>query len=102
VSNTDQVPRPVAPTVKLSGDAFGCEMGPAAVALLRAPAALGASSPEYVRPHVKAQKNDDRDAGAAIRPTMRLSQANSFSVKTAVPSGRIRRRLIPRQCHPGP
>ena len=34
-------------------------------------------SPEYVRPYVKAQKNDDRDAEgiaeAATRPTMRLS-----------------------------
>ncbi|MBP2435235.1 transposase [Bradyrhizobium japonicum] len=33
-------------------------------------------SPEYVRPHVKAQKNDDRDAEgiaeAATRPTMRF------------------------------
>ena len=33
-------------------------------------------SPEYVRPYVKAQKNDDRDAEAiaeaATRPTMRL------------------------------
>lgn len=33
-------------------------------------------SPEYVRPYVKAQKNDDRDAEgiaeAASRPTMRF------------------------------
>ena len=33
-------------------------------------------SPEYVRPYVKAQKNDDRDAEgiaeAARRPTMRF------------------------------
>ena len=33
-------------------------------------------SPEYVRPHVKAQKNDDRDAEgiaeSATRPTMRF------------------------------
>ena len=33
-------------------------------------------SPEYVRPYVKAQKNDDRDAEAiaeaATRPTMRF------------------------------
>jgi len=35
-------------------------------------------SPEYVRPYVKAQKNDDRDAEgiaeAATRPTMRLAK----------------------------
>ncbi len=35
------------------------------------------TSPEYVRPYVKAQKNDDRDAEAiaeaATRPTMLLS-----------------------------
>jgi hypothetical protein len=29
-------------------------------------------SPEYVRPYVKAQKNDDRDVEAATRPTMRF------------------------------
>ena len=37
---------------------------------------LGLMSPEYVRPYVKAQKNDDRDAEAiaeaATRPTMRF------------------------------
>ena len=35
-------------------------------------------SPEYVRPYVKAQKNDDRDAEAiaeaATRPTMRFGE----------------------------
>jgi transposase len=38
-------------------------------------------SPEYVRPYVKAQKNDDRDAEAiaeaAIRPTMRFVELKS-------------------------
>jgi transposase len=38
-------------------------------------------SPEYVRPYVKAQKNDDRDAEAiaeaATRPTMRFVQLKS-------------------------
>jgi transposase len=38
-------------------------------------------SPEYVRPYVKAQKNDDRDAGgiaeAATRPTMRFGELKS-------------------------
>ena len=40
-------------------------------------------SPEYVRPYVKAQKNDDRDAEAiaeaATRPTMRFVELNSES-----------------------
>jgi transposase len=38
-------------------------------------------SPEYVRPYVEAQKNDDRDAKgiakAAPRPTMRFVEAKS-------------------------
>ena len=38
-------------------------------------------SPEYVRPYVKAQKNDDRDAEAiaeaATRPTMRFVDLKS-------------------------
>ena len=38
-------------------------------------------SPEYVRPYVKAQKNDDRDAEgiaeAATRPTMRFVELKS-------------------------
>jgi transposase len=38
-------------------------------------------SPEYVRPYVKAQKNDDRDAEAiaeaATRPTMRFVEIKS-------------------------
>src|ERR671916_828048 len=38
-------------------------------------------SPEYVRPHVKAQRNDDRDAEAiaeaATRPTMRFVEPKS-------------------------
>jgi transposase len=37
-------------------------------------------SPEYVKPYVKAQKNDDRDAEgtaeAATRPTMRFVELN--------------------------
>src|SRR5229473_2064121 len=56
-------------------------------------------SPEYVRPYVKAQKNDDRDAeaiaGAATRPTMRF-----VALKTeahCLPTGRaIRLRRLPR------
>jgi transposase len=38
-------------------------------------------SPEYVRPYIKAQKNDDRDADgiaeAATRPTMRFVELKS-------------------------
>jgi transposase len=38
-------------------------------------------SPEYVRPYVKAQKNDDRDAegiaAATTRPTMRFVELKS-------------------------
>lgn len=34
-------------------------------------------SPEYVRPYVKAQKNNDRDAEAASRPTMRFVELKS-------------------------
>src|SRR3546814_12185142 len=40
-------------------------------------------SPEYVRPYVKAQKNDDRDAEgiaeAASRPTMRFVELKSVA-----------------------
>ena len=40
-------------------------------------------SPEYVRPYVKAQKNDDRDAEAiaeaATRPTMRFVPVKSVA-----------------------
>ena len=46
-------------------------------------------SPEYVRPHVKAQKNDDRDAEgiaeAATRPTMRfvgIKSQEQFDMQT--------------------
>jgi transposase len=63
-------------------------------------------SPEYVRPYVKAQKNDDRDAEAiaeaATRPTMRFVELKSEAqlekrsgsvcgpgccLRTCVPSG---------------
>jgi transposase len=44
-------------------------------------------SPEYVRPYVKAQKNDDRDAEAiaeaATRPTMRFVELKSAEVHGA-------------------
>lgn len=55
-------------------------------------------SPEYVRPYVKAQKNDDRDAKAiaeaATRPTMRFVELKSeeqFDVQTL---HRVRDRLV--------
>ena len=45
-------------------------------------------SPEYVRPYVKAQKNDDRDAEgiaeAATRPTMRFVELKSQSRQNAI------------------
>ena len=52
-------------------------------------------SPEYVRPYVKAQKNDDRDAEAiaeaASRPTMRFVELKSeaqLDMQTVAPSPR--------------
>ncbi len=52
-------------------------------------------SPEYVRPYVKAQKNDERDAEAiaqaASRPTMRfveLKREEQLDIQTLRPSGR--------------
>ena len=47
---------------------------------------VGLTSPESVRPYVKAQKNDDRDAEgiaeAATRPTMRFVGLKSQSSST--------------------
>jgi transposase len=53
-------------------------------------------SPEYVRPYVKAQKNDDRDAEAigeaATRPTMRwLKSEDQLDMQTL---HRARERLV--------
>jgi transposase len=52
-------------------------------------------SPEYVRPYVKAQKNDDRDAEAiaeaATRPTMRfieLKSAEQLDMQSLTPGAR--------------
>ncbi len=48
-------------------------------------------SPEYVRPYVKAQKNDERDAEAiaeaATRPTMRFVEVKSAEVISAGEGG---------------
>ena len=55
-------------------------------------------SPEYVRPYVKAQKNDDRDAEAiaeaATRPTMRFVELKSEEQLDAQTLHRARDRLV--------
>ncbi len=55
-------------------------------------------SPEYVRPYVKAQKNDDRDAEAiaeaATRPTMRFVELKSESQLDLQTLHRARDRLV--------
>jgi transposase len=55
-------------------------------------------SPEYVRPYVKAQKNDDRDAEgiaeAASRPTMRFIEVKSQAQLDIQTLHRVRSRLL--------
>lgn len=55
-------------------------------------------SPEYVRPYVKAQKNDDRDAEgiaeAASRPTMRFIEVKSQEQLDIQTLHRVRSRLV--------
>jgi transposase len=55
-------------------------------------------SPEYVRPYVKAQKNDDRDAEAiaeaATRPTMRFVELKSEAQLAMLTLHRARDRLV--------
>lgn len=55
-------------------------------------------SPEYVRPYVKAQKNDDRDAEgiaeAASRPTMRFVELKSQAQLDIQTLHRVRSRLV--------
>ena len=55
-------------------------------------------SPEYVRPYVKAQKNDDRDAEAiaeaATRPTMRFVPLKSEEQLDMQSLHRVRERLV--------
>lgn len=55
-------------------------------------------SPEYVRPYVKAQKNDDRDAEAiaeaATRPTMRFVTLKSEAQLDVQTLHRVRDRLV--------
>ena len=55
-------------------------------------------SPEYVRPYVKSQKNDDRDAeaiaAAATRPTMRFVELKSEEQLDMRSLHRARDRLV--------
>ena len=55
-------------------------------------------SPEYVRPYVKAQKNDDRDAEAiaeaATRPTMRFVELKSEEQLDVQTLHKVRDRLV--------
>lgn len=55
-------------------------------------------SPEYVRPYVKANKNDDRDAEAiaeaATRPTMRFVPVKSEAKSEIQALHRARSRLV--------
>lgn len=55
-------------------------------------------SPEYVRPYVKAQKNDDRDAEAiaeaATRPTMRFVELKAQEQLDVQSFHRVRSRLV--------
>jgi transposase len=55
-------------------------------------------SPEYVRPYVKAHKNDDRDAEAiaeaASRPTMRFVELKSEAQLDVQTLHRVRSRLV--------
>jgi transposase len=55
-------------------------------------------SPEYVRPYVKSQKNDDRDAEgiaeAATRPTMRFVELKSEAQLDMQTLHRARNRLV--------
>lgn len=60
--------------------------------------AIRLMSPEYVRPYVKAQKNDDRDAEAiaeaATRPTMRFVGLKSEEQLDVQTLHRVRDRLV--------
>src|SRR5712671_479742 len=83
----------VALAAKLSGCVVAMEACCGAHHLGRLLAAQGHEvrlmSPEYVRPYVKAQKNDDRDAEAiaeaATRPTMRFVELKVKSSSTCRP-----------------
>ncbi len=91
--------------------AFAAKLAPCTIAMEaccgahhmgRTLAALGHDvrlmSPEYVRPYVKAQKNDDRDAEAiaeaATRPTMRFVELKSEEQLDVQTLHRVRDRLV--------
>ena len=57
-------------------------------------------SPEYVRPYVKAQKNDDRDAEAATRSTMRFVAVKSEAQSDVQALHRARERLVAERTAP--
>ena len=73
-------------------------MGRSLVALVALGHEVRLMSPEYVRPYVKAQKNDDRDAEAiaeaATRPTMRFVELKSEEQLDVQTLHRVRDRLI--------
>jgi transposase len=62
-------------------------------------------SPEYVRPYIKAQKNDDRDAEgiaeAATRPTMRFVEVKAQEQLDIQTLHRSRDRLVAERTSPG-
>lgn len=92
----------VALTAKLPGCVVAMEACCGAHHLGRQLAAQGHQvrlmSPEYVRPYVKAQKNDDRDAEAiaeaATRPTMRFVALKSEAQLDVQVLHRVRDRLV--------
>src|ERR1700726_4370617 len=94
----------VALAAKLSGCVVALEACCGAHHLGRLLAAQGHEvrlmSPEYVRPYVKAQKNDDRDAEAiaeaATRPTMRFVALKSEAQLDVQVLHRVRDRLVTR------
>ena len=92
----------IAPADKLPACVVGMEACCGAHHLGRAFAARGHTvrlmSPEYVRPYIKAQKNDDRDAEgiaeAATRPTMRFVELKSQDQPDIQTLHRSRDRLV--------
>src|ERR1700727_1563622 len=92
----------IALAAKLSPCIVGMEACCGAHHLARVFAAYGHDvrlmSPEYVRPYVKAQKNDDRDAEAiaeaASRPTMRFVELKSEEQLDMQTLHRARDRLV--------
>jgi transposase len=57
-------------------------------------------APEYVQPYVKAQKNEDRDAEAATRPTMRFVALKSEAQLDQQTLHRARSRLVAGRTRP--